>query len=157
MVEAVAHCHSAGFCHRDVKLENFLLDRAPQAPRPVLIDFGFASPIPGNGIFKDFPGSCVYACPDIRWGRPYNGISADVWALGVVLYTMLYFRYPFDADQDRWAFFRQRVSCDGPLVFNGNVPVSQHAIDLLGQMLRKKSSERPSTQQILDHPFFGPQ
>lgn len=151
MVEAVAHCHEVGkVCHRDIKLENYLLDRTQN--RPVLIDFGFASPIPTDGIFRDFPGSPDYACPDILMGRPYDGVSADVYALGVMLYTMLYYRYPFHAENR--SIMVRRV-CEEQPRFDPNVRVSSQCIQLLDWMLRKRGSDRPSIRQILEHPFFA--
>jgi serine/threonine protein kinase len=120
--------------------------------RPVLIDFGFASTITTDGIFREFPGSPDYACPDILMGRPYNGVSADVYALGVMLYTMLYYRYPFHSE-NRSVMVR-RV-CDEEARFDPSVRVSAAGIDLLSWMLKKKGSERPSIRQILEHPFFA--
>lgn len=150
MVDAVAHCHSIGVCHRDVKLENFLLDRANM--RPVLIDFGFATPIPADGYYRDFPGSPAYACPNILTGRRYKGVAADVYALGVVLYTMLYYRYPF------WSESRPvmvRMICEDEPTFDPSVHVSAAAIDLMRWMLKKNCDERPTLRQIYDHPFVA--
>jgi serine/threonine protein kinase len=73
MVSAVAYCHEKGYCHRDVKLENFLFDKTNN--RPILIDFGFASPISIDGLYRDFPGSPAYACPEILQVYIYSVMS----------------------------------------------------------------------------------
>lgn len=150
MVDAVAHCHQLGICHRDVKLENFLLDR--KTMKPVMIDFGFATPITADGYFRDFPGSPAYACPHILLGRRYKGVPADVYALGVVLYTMLYYRYPFYSE-NRQAMVK--MICENEPTFDANARVSSEAIDLMKWMLKKNCDERPTLRQIYEHPFFS--
>jgi len=95
MIDAVDYCHSQRVCHRDLKLENFVLDRT-QA-RVQLIDFGLsviwrdAQP-----LFKSYGTPC-YTAPEIMGGQPYHGPQVDVWSLGVALTTMLTGALPFQA------------------------------------------------------------
>jgi len=149
MVEAVDFCHKNGFCHRDIKLENFLLDQNKM--QIILIDFGFASPIPQDRIFHDFPGSPAYACPSILTGKAYDGPSADIYALGVVLFTLHYASYPFyDSDMIKMC----RMIVDVPL----NLPVKVHTTpalrDLLRWVMQKQSVNRPTMQEIRKHPWI---
>eukprot|EP01103_Thecamoeba_quadrilineata_P007954 TRINITY_DN17765_c0_g1_i1.p1 TRINITY_DN17765_c0_g1~~TRINITY_DN17765_c0_g1_i1.p1 ORF type:complete len:397 (+),score=62.95 TRINITY_DN17765_c0_g1_i1:53-1192(+) len=149
MIDAVDYCHKSGFCHRDIKLENFLLDQ--KAMRVVLIDFGFASPIPQDRVFTDFPGSPAYACPSILLGQAYDGPSADVYALGVVLFTLHYSSYPF-YHQDLITMCR--MICDVQLTLPVKVPATPPLRDLLRWMMQKQSANRPTIPEIRKHPWI---
>jgi serine/threonine protein kinase len=95
MVEAVDYCHSQRVCHRDLKLENFVLDRTQQ--RVQLIDFGLSVIWrPEQPLFKSYGTPC-YTAPEIMSGQSYQGPQVDVWSLGVALTTMLTGALPFQA------------------------------------------------------------
>lgn len=149
MVDAVDFCHRNGICHRDIKLENFLLENGN---RPVLIDFGFATQIPANGIFRDFPGSPAYACPEILQGIPYKGTAADVYALGVMLYTMIYYKYPFYSENRREM---AHIVANDPVSFPSAISVSAELKDLLRRLLDKNSDFRPTIQEIRSHAWIS--
>lgn len=95
---AVAYCHELGFCHRDLKCENVLLDENLSVR---LTDFGFARPIEyeENGevkLSKTFCGSAAYAAPEIIQGLAYDPRKHDSWSLGVILYIMICGSMPYD-------------------------------------------------------------
>jgi hypothetical protein len=133
LLQGVAYCHSHSLCHRDLKLENMLLDATGQtlkARRPLLpahlrhissarllgsrlrlpasrrccpllqiTDFGFAKNISlsgGGAEAKTILGTAVYVAPEVLDGKTYDGFKTDIWACGVVLFTMCVGRYPFD-------------------------------------------------------------
>lgn len=84
--------------HRDVKLENILLDAGN---RIKLIDFGLAAnTMPGKKL-KVHCGSPSYAAPEIVARRLYDGPPVDVWSLGVVLYGMICGHLPFHASDNK--------------------------------------------------------
>lgn len=150
MVDAVEYCHSVGICHRDLKLENFLLD--VKQMRVVLIDFGFATKLTTDGIFNDFPGSPAYACPSILKGRPYDGRSADIYALGVVLYTMHFSSYPFYHDD---LITMCHMICDDKLILPSAVPTSFSLSELIRMMMEKESKKRATMEQVRSHPWLS--
>lgn len=87
--------HSMGVTHRDIKLDNVVLTSEGVVK---WIDFGFAHVHPedpeGSGYVVNAPlartcGSPSYVAPEVRMGGPYNGSAADVWSLGVSLFTMV--------------------------------------------------------------------
>lgn len=114
VVAGVRHCHRRGVCHRDLKLENLLLD-ASGAVR--ISDFGLAAivalPSSARGrVHEDDDvtteerrqlhtvcGTPHYAAPEVLLQRPcgYDGFVADAWSCGVVLYVLLAGRLPFEA------------------------------------------------------------
>ncbi|XP_078517960.1 NUAK family SNF1-like kinase 1 isoform X1 [Lissotriton helveticus] len=93
IVSAVHYCHKKGVVHRDLKLENILLDENLQVK---LADFGLSTIYKRDQVLETFCGSPLYASPEIVNGLPYQGPEVDCWALGVLLYALVYGSMPFD-------------------------------------------------------------
>lgn len=91
VVMAVYHLHKNGIVHRDIKDENVIVDENGIIK---LIDFGSAG-FTRLGPFDVFVGTIDYASPEVLRGEKYEGKAQDVWALGILLYTMLYKENPF--------------------------------------------------------------
>lgn len=102
ILSALEFTHSNKFCHRDLKLENLLISGEGKKAKILMIDYGFAGYMPDDEhLFTDFPGSFCYAAPELIQGIPYNGTYADVYSLGVILYTILQSCYPFYCEEKR--------------------------------------------------------
>jgi serine/threonine protein kinase len=91
---ALRHIHSCGVLHRDVKPENIIFDLRGY---PKLIDFGIAYVCPDktNMICTNCSGTRLYSAPELFTPSHAHGPSADFWALGLVLYEMLFLAHPF--------------------------------------------------------------
>lgn len=95
---AVSYCHELGYCHRDLKCENVLLENDLSVK---LTDFGFARQIEydENGeivLSRTFCGSAAYAAPEIIQGHAYDPRKHDSWSLGVILYIIVCGSMPYD-------------------------------------------------------------
>ncbi|KKK14030.1 hypothetical protein AOCH_004328 [Aspergillus ochraceoroseus] len=112
LVAAVRYLHEHYVVHRDIKLENALVNLPIDALQKItdwrtydraivtLSDLGLSRRIPeppDSPLLHTRCGSEDYAAPEILMGQPYDGRSTDSWALGVLLYAMMENRLPFDA------------------------------------------------------------
>ena len=93
-------------------------------------------------------GTPGYVAPEVLEGT-YDR-KCDIWALGVLLYVMLYGKYPFDDDNKAVLF--EKIKTKEPRYDRREV--SQEAIELMRQMLVKDPSKRPEAKEILDHLWF---
>ncbi|KAL1986134.1 hypothetical protein VTN96DRAFT_6786 [Rasamsonia emersonii] len=112
LVAAVRYLHANYIVHRDIKLENVLVNPPLSVMQEVtdwrtydravvtLSDLGLSRRIPEppeSPLLHTRCGSEDYAAPEILMGQPYDGRATDAWALGVLLYAMMENRLPFDA------------------------------------------------------------
>lgn len=80
--------------HRDIKLDNILIDEKTGIIK--LTDFGFAQAIPKNkGFLTQRLGSTRYVAPEILMKKPYD-CKVDIWSATVVIYVLLSGRMPFN-------------------------------------------------------------
>ena len=92
ITEALQYCHKKCITHRDIKLENLLMDEEKNIK---LIDFGFSTCMPNDKKTKMFCGTPSYMAPEIVLKKEYCGPPADIWALGVLLFALLCGYFPY--------------------------------------------------------------
>ncbi|KAF9269851.1 Pkinase-domain-containing protein [Marasmius fiardii PR-910] len=144
---AVAHLHEKGIVHRDLKLENVLLD---ERCRVKLGDFGFTREYERGALMETFCGTTGYAAPEMLQCERYLGPEVDIWSLGVILYCLLTGMLPFDDDDE--AVMREKVIVGE---FGDPEWLSDDVRDLIKRILVKNPSKRISISQILAHPWFS--
>jgi serine/threonine protein kinase len=147
VVGGIEYCHSKSIAHRDIKLENLLLDEHNNVK---IIDFGFSTCIPNTKKIKIFCGTPSYMSPEIVLRQEYAGPPADVWALGVLLYAMLCGTFPFKGRNDKELY--KRIS-------RGQAPLPEHlspgAKLLLQRMLQVDPDRRPTSHELLSDKWFS--
>lgn len=99
LLNGLNYCHKHAICHRDIKLENILIDR--KIKRAKFIDFGFSTNFPIDKKVKMFCGTPSYMAPEIVARTEYAGGPADIWAMGVLLFAMLTGKFPFKGTTDK--------------------------------------------------------
>ncbi|XP_059642757.1 serine/threonine-protein kinase SRK2I-like isoform X2 [Cornus florida] len=108
LISGVSYCHAMQVCHRDLKLENTLLDGSP-APRLKICDFGYSKSSVLHSQPKSTVGTPAYIAPEVLLRQEYDGKIADVWSCGVTLYVMLVGAYPFE-DPNEPKDFRKTIN-----------------------------------------------
>ncbi|ESZ97589.1 hypothetical protein SBOR_1990 [Sclerotinia borealis F-4128] len=139
VAHAVHHLHTKALVvHRDIKDENIVINGEGNIK---LIDFGSAAYIK-SGPFDVFVGTIDYAAPEVLSGKPYRGKQQDVWALGILLYTIVYKENPF-------------YSIDEIMDRDLRVPyvMSEESIDLIRGMLNRDVDSRLTIEQVIEHPW----
>ncbi|KAM0162619.1 hypothetical protein ACHAPG_001644 [Botrytis cinerea] len=139
VARAIHHLHTKALVvHRDIKDENIVINGEGSIK---LIDFGSAAYIK-SGPFDVFVGTIDYAAPEVLSGKPYQGKPQDVWALGILLYTIVYKENPF-------------YSIDEIMDRDLRVPyvMSEESIDLIRGMLNRDVDSRLTIEQVMDHPW----
>jgi MAP/microtubule affinity-regulating kinase len=100
LLSAIAFMHQNGIVHRDIKLDNILLD---EAKRVKLIDFGF-SILYDNARITIFCGTPSYMAPEIIQKAPNYTTGVDVWAAGVIMYYLIAGVLPFRGKNEKELF-----------------------------------------------------
>lgn len=86
IAQGVAHCHCRSVLHRDIKLDNILLDGEGGVK---ICDFGVSRLVTLNELIQEQCGTPAYLAPEMSCNSKYHGFYVDIWSLGILLYVML--------------------------------------------------------------------
>ena len=148
LVGAVTYVHTLSCVHRDLKLENILLDKNENVK---LCDFGFTREYEGKASYlQTFCGTICYSAPEMLKGEKYAGEKIDVWSLGIILYALLTGELPFDDDDD--IVTKHMILQTEP---KWPETMQADAKALVASMLSKRPLIRPTLADILTNPFLS--
>lgn len=158
LISGVSYIHEKKIVHRDLKLENLLLDRNRNV---IITDFGFANRFEhrSDDLMQTSCGSPCYAAPELVISEGlYVGSAVDIWSCGVILYAMLAGYLPFDDDPanpegDNINLLYKYI-VNTPLTFPDYV--SPDARDLLSMMLVPDPKRRSGLTEIINHRWLAP-
>ena len=157
LISGVTYIHSKGLVHRDLKLENLLLDKHENL---IITDFGFVNEFHSpDALMKTSCGSPCYAAPELVSGVvPYEARKADIWSCGVILFAMLAGYLPWDDDVEnlegdnigRLYYYITHT----PLKFPEYI--SPLPRNLLRRILVADPTRRADAAYIVKHPWLAP-
>ena len=157
LVCGMYYVHSQGVVHRDLKPENILVTHDDVCK---ITDFGLSNvqntdtfgQVPNNLNMKTCCGTPYYVAPEVVTKKEgYNGFTADVWSLGIILYVMVVGDLPFTA-KDLRALLRKIGKGDYKIPESAGL--SDSCKDLITKTLNTKADERYTLTQISEHPWF---
>lgn len=167
LMGAVEFMHRHGVAHRDLKLENVLLDGSDACK---VCDFGLAhvyapaadGSIDASGLLREVCGSKSYCAPEVFTGAGYQGFGADVWSCAICLFGMIAGFFPLDeASGADWRFERVKMaSAAGQSTchtiygfYERQCAHSAEAVHLIDMMLALDPSVRLSVEAVLASPW----
>jgi len=150
MLYALKYLHEHQIVHRDLKLENWLLQSRHQNRQLKLIDFGLSKFFNKNETMMQSVGSLYYVAPEVL----ENGYSeaCDMWSIGVIAYMLLFGRPPFwGSNNDQ---MRSRIR-NAQFSFPPDLRVSNSAKEFVRRLLIKDTKQRMTAHEALNHFFLA--
>ncbi|KAL2459785.1 CBL-interacting serine/threonine-protein kinase 1 [Forsythia ovata] len=149
LIDGVIYCHDNGVFHRDLKLENVLINANGNVK---ITDFGLSA-LPQHfredGLLHTTCGSPNYVAPEILSNRGYDGATSDTWSCGVILYVILTGYLPFD-DRNLAVLYQK--------ILKGDVQIpkwlSPAAKNLIKMILDPNPHTRITMAEIKEHVWF---
>ena len=145
-LSALMYLHSLNIEHRDIKLENILIDETFTIK---LCDFGISRENAGNQLLQTFCGSPLYIAPEVISGKAYDGTKADIWSLGVAIYSIAVGHKPFE-DKSEAGLYKKITKA--PVMYPPTILPELKSI--IEKMLNKDPSQRQTAAELLTNPWL---
>jgi serine/threonine protein kinase len=150
----VSFAHNHHVIHRDLKLENLLL-KENNLNFVKIADFGLSEFSRPGGTLSSRAGTLSFQAPEIFNGGTFRGPPLDIWSLGVILFSLLCGRLPFDQGTEVANQKKSREFIIKTKIGKGQYKIDDHltsdAKDLIRRMLRVDPNARASIPEIFGH------
>ncbi|XP_052600828.1 putative sperm motility kinase W [Peromyscus californicus insignis] len=147
VVSGVHFLHQKRIAHRDIKLENILIDGAGNVK---LCDFGMSRELAEGQMLKEFCGTLVYLAPEILARKPYDGLAGDMWSLGVLLYVLVTGKFPYE-ETTYERMYRLITTTMFPCPYN----VSEPCVIIIARLLMVPTLHRITICQLQKSGWLG--
>ncbi len=149
ILNSLKYLHAHRIIHRDLKLGNLFLNDRLEIK---LGDFGLATKLDFDGEKKrTICGTPNYIAPEVLEGKCGHSYEVDSWSLGVIIYTLLIGKPPFETSDVKATYKRIRMNAYS---FPEHVIISENAKDLIQKILVGDPKKRLSIDEIIAHPFI---
>jgi len=153
MLDVLGYMQSKNVVHRDLKLENILVDDQINLK---VADFGFATYKKINKL-KSYRGTMTYMAPEIKEGKQYDGRQIDIFSTGVILFIIVQGIFPFkEAKKDEYFYnliLNNKLDTYWKKVGGNNL--SDEFKDLILRMFSYDGNKRPTIDQLKAHPWIN--
>ena len=152
MLDSVEYMHSRKVVHRDLKLENILVDDNLNLK---LADFGFAC-YKNIDALNSYRGTMTYMAPEIKEGMQYKGQNVDMFSIGVILFIIVQGIFPFKEARKEEYFYNLILQGKTDLYFQkvNGTDLSEDFKDLILKLFSFDGDSRPQVEQIRNHPWM---
>ncbi len=149
IIKALKYLHNHRIIHRDLKLSNLFLSENMELK---IGDFGLATKLDFEGEKKrTVCGTPNYIAPEILDGKFGYSFEVDIWSLGVIIYTLIIGKPPFETDNVKETYKKIKLN---KYSFPINSVISDYAKNLITDILVTDPSKRPTLDDILESDFF---
>lgn len=144
------YLHAHRIIHRDLKLGNLFLNEKMEVK---LGDFGLATKLDFDGEKKrTICGTPNYIAPEVLEGKSGHSYEVDIWSLGVIIYTLIIGKPPFETSDVKTTYKRIRMNAYS---FPDHIIISDAARNLITSILNGDPKLRPTLDEILAHEFMN--
>jgi calcium/calmodulin-dependent protein kinase I len=152
MLKAIAYLHENDLAHCDLKPKNLLLQQKDDDSSVMLADFGFARKVYSPNSLTKQCGTPYFVAPEILLRKGYD-TKADLWSVGVIMYSIMSGGVPFTGKNHKELF---KAIIDGSYDFDSESweGVSEDAKDLISKLLIKDPRQRFSATDSLRHAWI---
>ena len=151
LLDAVAYMHACGVAHRDLSDDNIIITGG----KLKVCDFGVSVAFKnendrGTKMQATICGSWHFMAPEVFSGKEYKANKADVWAMGVILYTMCAGSYPFNHKKRQ--MLMMKIANEEPAYPSH---FSRNVTELIQALLKKDPKERPKMEDVAGYAWLG--
>ena len=156
MTIAIGYLHMKGIVHRDLKLENILIDEDGYIK---IIDYGLAKMLSDDQETSSFCGTPEYLAPEMV-SQSGHDKAVDRWALGILIYEMIIGVTPFfNKNRNMLMMKIQQAKVVFPDRKKYKIDYSDEILDLISKLLHKDKTQRLGSGKddfvdVLQHPVF---
>jgi len=153
LVASLDYMHNLRCVHRDLKLENILVDDQLNLK---IADFGFAC-YKSIDQLKSYRGTMTYMAPEIKEGKTYDGTQVDLFSVGVIIFIIVQGIFPFKEARKEEYFYNLLLTGQIETYFekvNGQ-GLSADFKDMILKLFSYNGSDRYTVDQLKAHPWLN--
>ena len=166
LLNAIEHLHKNFIIHRDIKLDNIMLENENNLSSLKIIDFGlsisFNNNCDNNDNTNNFCGTILYLSPELlnknNVYKNYNNKERDIWAVGIIMYQLLYNKHPFHNKGESFKIFKKNLKnyvVNKNIIFHDEInKINRNGKKFILQLLEPDWTKRINANYALKKSYF---